>query len=95
MRIAKQVAESRALGADAILVILAMVDDSLARTLMDEAARLGMDALVEDPELLEPHVQPLVHRAEAMQHRSVEVDDARRGGERVAGVERGHHRRRL
>ncbi|HEX6859010.1 MAG TPA: indole-3-glycerol phosphate synthase TrpC [Caulobacteraceae bacterium] len=42
-----QVAESRALGADAILVILAMVDDSLARELMSEAARLGMDALVE------------------------------------------------
>lgn len=42
-----QVAESRALGADAILVILAMVDDSLAADLMSEAARLGMDALVE------------------------------------------------
>lgn len=42
-----QVAESRALGADAILVILAMIDDSLAAELMAEAARLGMDALVE------------------------------------------------
>ncbi|WP_293678954.1 indole-3-glycerol phosphate synthase TrpC [uncultured Phenylobacterium sp.] len=42
-----QVAESRALGADAILVILAMVDDSLAAELMAEARRLGMDALVE------------------------------------------------
>ena len=42
-----QVAESRALGADAILVILAMVDDSLAAQLMSEAARFGMDALVE------------------------------------------------
>ena len=42
-----QVAESRALGADAILVILAMVDDSLARDLMAESARWGMDALVE------------------------------------------------
>lgn len=42
-----QVAESRALGADAILVILAMVDDSTARELMSEAARFGMDALVE------------------------------------------------
>src|SRR5688500_9918164 len=37
-----QVAESRALGADAILVILAMVDDALARDLMAEAARRGM-----------------------------------------------------
>lgn len=42
-----QVAESRALGADAILVILAMIDDALAAELMSEAARLGMDALVE------------------------------------------------
>ena len=42
-----QVAQSRALQADAILVILAMVDDSLARALMAEARRFGMDALVE------------------------------------------------
>ena len=42
-----QAAESRALGADAILVILAMVDDSLARDLIAESERYGMDALVE------------------------------------------------
>ncbi|ODT62026.1 MAG: indole-3-glycerol phosphate synthase [Phenylobacterium sp. SCN 69-14] len=42
-----QVAEARALGADAILVIMAMVDDALAGDLMAQAARLGMDALVE------------------------------------------------
>lgn len=42
-----QVAESRGLGADAILVILAMVDDAVAAELISEAARLGMDALVE------------------------------------------------
>jgi indole-3-glycerol phosphate synthase len=42
-----QVAQSRALGADAILVILAMVDDSLAATLISEATRLDMDVLVE------------------------------------------------
>jgi indole-3-glycerol phosphate synthase len=42
-----QVAESRALGADCILVILAMVDDALATDLLAEAARFGMDALVE------------------------------------------------
>jgi len=42
-----QVAESRALGADAILVILAMVDDFLAADLLSEASRFGMDALVE------------------------------------------------
>jgi indole-3-glycerol phosphate synthase len=42
-----QVAESRALGADCILVILAMVDDALAADLLAEARRHGMDALVE------------------------------------------------
>jgi indole-3-glycerol phosphate synthase len=42
-----QVAESRALGADAILVIMAMVDDVTAQALMAEAERWGMDALVE------------------------------------------------
>lgn len=42
-----QVAESRSLGADAILVILAMVDDLLAADLISEARRHGMDALVE------------------------------------------------
>jgi len=42
-----QIAQSRALGADAILVILAITDDSLAADLIAEAARLGMDALVE------------------------------------------------
>jgi indole-3-glycerol phosphate synthase len=42
-----QVAQSRALGADAILVILAISDDTLAAELLAEAARLGMDALVE------------------------------------------------
>ncbi|MGI9169423.1 MAG: indole-3-glycerol phosphate synthase TrpC [Caulobacteraceae bacterium] len=45
-----QVAESRALGADAVLVILALVDDSLAAELLAEARRLGMDALVETHE---------------------------------------------
>jgi indole-3-glycerol phosphate synthase len=42
-----QVGESRALGADAILVILAMVDDSLAAELTSEARRFGLDVLVE------------------------------------------------
>ena len=42
-----QVAESRALGADAILVILAMVDDTLAAELMAGARTWGMDVLVE------------------------------------------------
>jgi indole-3-glycerol phosphate synthase len=42
-----QIAESRALGADAILVIMAAVDDGLACDLVDAAAGFGMDALVE------------------------------------------------
>jgi indole-3-glycerol phosphate synthase len=42
-----QVPESRALGADAILVILAMVDDALASDLMEAARAHGMDVLVE------------------------------------------------
>ena len=42
-----QVTESRALGADAILVILALVDDTLASDLMEAARVQGMDALVE------------------------------------------------
>ena len=42
-----QVAESRALGADCILIILAMIDDVLADELLAEARRFGMDALIE------------------------------------------------
>lgn len=42
-----QIAESRALGADCILIILAQVDDAVARDLADAAAYWEMDALVE------------------------------------------------
>jgi indole-3-glycerol phosphate synthase len=42
-----QVAEARSWGADAILIILAMVDDGTARVLIEEAERFGMDTLVE------------------------------------------------
>ena len=44
---AYQVAEARSWGADAILIILAMVDDGTAQVLLEESARFGMDALVE------------------------------------------------
>jgi len=42
-----QIVESRAMGADCILIILAMVDDGLAKHLYETATKLGMDALVE------------------------------------------------
>ena len=42
-----QIAESAAMGADCVLVIMAMIDDTTAKALMDEAATLGLDALIE------------------------------------------------
>lgn len=42
-----QVAEARAWGADAILIIMASVDDVLAAELEDAAQHWGMDALIE------------------------------------------------
>lgn len=42
-----QIAESRAIGADAILIIMAAVDDALARELSAAAHEFCMDALVE------------------------------------------------
>ncbi len=42
-----QVVESRALGADCILIIMAAVDDATAKTIEDAAFALGMDVLLE------------------------------------------------
>lgn len=64
-----QVAESRALGADAILIIMAMVDDVLAAELKAEADRLGMDALVE------VHDEDEMARASALGARLVGVNN--------------------
>ena len=55
-----QVAEARMLGADAILVILAAVDDDTARALIEEAARWSLDVLVE------VHDAPEMERALAL-----------------------------
>jgi len=52
-----QIVESRALGADCILVILAMVSDAVAEALMAEAGAWSMDALVE------VHDEDELHRA--------------------------------
>jgi indole-3-glycerol phosphate synthase / phosphoribosylanthranilate isomerase len=43
----RQVVEARLAGADAVLVMLSLLDDREARIMIDEARRLDMDALVE------------------------------------------------
>ena len=55
-----QVLEARSLGADAVLVILAMLDDAQAAALMAAAESFGMDALVET------HTEQEVVRAVAL-----------------------------
>ena len=43
----RQVTEARIAGADAVLIMLSLLDDASARAMMVEARRFGMDALVE------------------------------------------------
>ena len=43
----RQVAEARIAGADAILVMLSLLDDPAARVMIDEARRVAMDVVVE------------------------------------------------
>lgn len=64
-----QVAESRGLGADAILIIMAMVDDALAGELLAEATAWGMDALVE------VHDETEMARASALGARLVGINN--------------------
>ena len=64
----EQVARQRLAGADAILVILAMVTDDEARRLMQTAALLGMDALVET------HDSAEVDRAVGLEARLIGVN---------------------
>jgi indole-3-glycerol phosphate synthase/phosphoribosylanthranilate isomerase len=56
----RQVPEARRHGADAVLVMLSVLDDAEAREIIEEARRLGMDALVE------AHDEEEVRRAVAL-----------------------------
>ncbi|ODT80353.1 MAG: indole-3-glycerol phosphate synthase [Pelagibacterium sp. SCN 64-44] len=64
-----QVAEARSWGADCILVILAAVDDDVARYLLDSAQEWGMDALVE------VHDQIELDRALALDARFIGINN--------------------
>lgn len=64
-----QVVEARALGADCILIILAAVDDHVARFLLDAAAEWGMDALIE------VHDQVELDRALALEAKFIGINN--------------------
>jgi indole-3-glycerol phosphate synthase len=64
-----QVAESRALGADCILIIMAAVDDAAARTIETAASGYGMDVLVE------VHDEDELHRALSLKSRLIGVNN--------------------
>lgn len=66
---ARQVVEARRHGADAVLVMLSVLDDGEARAMIGEAARLGMDALVE------AHDEAEVRRAVALGARIVGINN--------------------
>jgi indole-3-glycerol phosphate synthase/phosphoribosylanthranilate isomerase len=65
----RQVVEARIAGADAILVMLSLVDDAVARELIAEARRFGMDALVE------VHDEAEMRRANALGARIIGINN--------------------
>jgi indole-3-glycerol phosphate synthase/phosphoribosylanthranilate isomerase len=65
----RQVPEARRHGADAVLVMLSVLDDQAAHEVMDEAERLGMDALVE------AHDEDEVRRAVALGARLIGINN--------------------
>jgi indole-3-glycerol phosphate synthase len=64
-----QIVEARAWGADCVLIILAMVDDSLASALLTTAINWNMDALVE------VHDEPELERALALGAKMVGINN--------------------
>ena len=65
----QQVVEARIAGADAVLVMLSLVDDGIARALIAEAKRFGMDALVE------VHDEAEMRRANALGARIIGINN--------------------
>lgn len=65
----RQVVEARLHGADAVLVMLSVLDDAEARSMIAEAARLGMDALVE------AHDESELRRAVALGARIIGINN--------------------
>ena len=64
-----QVLEARAWGADCILIIMAAVDDDLAKTLNKTAHDLGLDVLIET------HDEPELKRALSLEGRLIGVNN--------------------
>ncbi len=66
---ARQVVAARIAGADAVLVMLSLVDDSIARELMAEAARFGMGVIVE------VHDEAEMRRANALRPQIIGINN--------------------